>query len=108
MSIFESKAEVASFCLELSKKLDMRYQSPPLPVDLLAWHPISHSLGGSNPTTIRTGDTQNQNHTAPSEEPVPAQSDSVNNHHGNDDSTTAIYQELVTMMYGEPTKQKTK
>jgi hypothetical protein len=29
-----SKAEVASFCLELSKKLDMRYRSPPLPVDL--------------------------------------------------------------------------
>jgi hypothetical protein len=25
---------VSSFCLELSKKLDMRYQSPPLPVDL--------------------------------------------------------------------------
>jgi hypothetical protein len=29
-----SKATVASFCLELSKKLDMRYQSPALPVDL--------------------------------------------------------------------------
>jgi hypothetical protein len=25
---------VSSFCLELSKKLDMRYTSPPLPVDL--------------------------------------------------------------------------
>ena len=34
LSIFESKAEVASFCLELSKKLGMRYESPPLPVDL--------------------------------------------------------------------------
>ena len=33
-SILESKAEVSSFCLELSKKLDMRYKSPPLPVDL--------------------------------------------------------------------------
>jgi hypothetical protein len=29
-----SKAEVASFGLELSKKLDMRYKSPPLPVNL--------------------------------------------------------------------------
>ena len=34
ISILESKAEVSSFCLELSKKLDMRYKSPPLPVDL--------------------------------------------------------------------------
>ena len=34
ISIIESKAEVSSFCLELSKKLDMRYKSPPLPVDL--------------------------------------------------------------------------
>jgi hypothetical protein len=33
-AILASKATVASFCLELSKKLDMRYQSPPLPVDL--------------------------------------------------------------------------
>jgi hypothetical protein len=30
----ESKAQVASFCLELSKKLDMKYTCPPLPVDL--------------------------------------------------------------------------
>ena len=29
-----SKAQVASFCLELTRKLNMRYQSPPLPVDL--------------------------------------------------------------------------
>jgi hypothetical protein len=28
------KAQVSAFCLELSKKLDMRYKSPPLPVDL--------------------------------------------------------------------------
>jgi small-conductance mechanosensitive channel len=33
-SIYESKAQVASFALELSKKLDMRYESPALPVDL--------------------------------------------------------------------------
>ena len=30
----ESKSQVDSFCLELSKKLNMRYKSPPLPVDL--------------------------------------------------------------------------
>jgi hypothetical protein len=34
LSIFESKAEVTSFCLELSKKLDIRYESPSMPVDL--------------------------------------------------------------------------
>jgi hypothetical protein len=34
VSYLVSKAQVASFCLELSKKLNMRYQSPPLPVDL--------------------------------------------------------------------------
>jgi len=33
-AILVSKAQVASFCLELAKKLDMRYNSPPLPVDL--------------------------------------------------------------------------
>jgi small-conductance mechanosensitive channel len=33
-ALLMSKARVASFCLELSKKLDMRYRSPPLPVDL--------------------------------------------------------------------------
>jgi len=33
-TILVSKAQVASFCLELSKKLNMRYRSPPLPVDL--------------------------------------------------------------------------
>jgi hypothetical protein len=34
VALLVSKAQVASFCLELSKKLDMRYKSPPLPVDL--------------------------------------------------------------------------
>lgn len=34
VALLVSKAHVASFCLELSKKLDMKYQSPPLPVDL--------------------------------------------------------------------------
>jgi hypothetical protein len=30
----QSKADVSSFCLELTKKLDLKYRSPPLPVDL--------------------------------------------------------------------------
>jgi hypothetical protein len=34
LAIYESKAEVTSFCLELSKKLNMRYENPSLPVDL--------------------------------------------------------------------------
>jgi len=29
-----SLAEVRAFCLELSKKMDIRYKSPPLPVNL--------------------------------------------------------------------------
>jgi hypothetical protein len=33
-TLLQSKAQVASFCLELAKKLDMKYKSPPLPVDL--------------------------------------------------------------------------
>ncbi len=28
----QSKADLASFCLEVSKKLGMRYESPPMPV----------------------------------------------------------------------------
>jgi len=32
--ILQSKADVASFCLELAKKLEMRYTAPPLPVNL--------------------------------------------------------------------------
>ena len=33
-AVLQSKADISSFYLEVSKKLDMRYQSPPLPVDL--------------------------------------------------------------------------
>jgi len=29
-----SKAEVQSFCLELTKQLDMRYYQPPMPVEI--------------------------------------------------------------------------
>lgn len=33
-AILDSKAELASFALELSKKMDLRYLQPPMPVDL--------------------------------------------------------------------------
>lgn len=33
-SVLESKAKVSAFCLEVQKKLDMRYISPPMPVNL--------------------------------------------------------------------------
>ncbi len=32
----QSKADLSSFCLEVSKKLEMRYESPPMPVNLTA------------------------------------------------------------------------
>lgn len=32
----QSKADLSSFCLEVSKKLDLRYVSPPMPVNLTA------------------------------------------------------------------------
>jgi hypothetical protein len=33
-NILQSKADVSSFCLEVSKKLNMTYTAPPLPVNL--------------------------------------------------------------------------
>jgi hypothetical protein len=33
-ALLQSKAIIQSFCLELQKKMDMRYVAPPLPVDL--------------------------------------------------------------------------
>ncbi|KAL9186664.1 hypothetical protein ACHAXT_005902 [Thalassiosira profunda] len=32
--ILQSKADLSSFCLEATKKLDMKYESPPMPVNL--------------------------------------------------------------------------
>jgi len=44
MPILNSQAEVAAFCLELSKEMGMRYKSPPLPVNLnmTNWPPEGH------------------------------------------------------------------
>lgn len=33
-ALLESKAQLSSFALELSKKMEMRYVSPPMPIDL--------------------------------------------------------------------------
>ena len=38
-TILQSKADVASYCLELSKKLDMKYTAPSLPVSLSLFGP---------------------------------------------------------------------
>lgn len=32
--VLQSKADLSSFCLEATKKLDMKYESPPMPVNL--------------------------------------------------------------------------
>lgn len=41
-ALLSSKAQVSAFCLELSKKMDMRYKSPTLPVDLSVVDKNSH------------------------------------------------------------------
>jgi hypothetical protein len=33
-AVLQAKADVASFCLEVQKKMDMRYVAPPMPIDL--------------------------------------------------------------------------
>jgi hypothetical protein len=43
-SIAQSKADLSSFALELSKKLNLRYRSPPMPVDLTVIKQGSGSL----------------------------------------------------------------
>jgi hypothetical protein len=48
IAIIDSKAEVAAFCLELSKQLDMRVQSPALPVDLNVVHRVDHHSSDSD------------------------------------------------------------
>jgi hypothetical protein len=57
-ALLQSKAILQSFCLELQKKLNMRYQSPPLPVDLKMTGGIPPQLMGGVPPGIeaRTGE----------------------------------------------------
>jgi hypothetical protein len=48
--ISQSKADLTSFCLELSKKMDMRYRSPPKPVDLTIHNSASAGRALGNTT----------------------------------------------------------
>jgi hypothetical protein len=45
-NVLQSKADVASFCLEVSKKMGMRFVAPPMPVDL--------SMVNDEPNAMRT------------------------------------------------------
>lgn len=66
--ILQSKADVASYCLELAKKLGMRYIAPPLPVNLSMANNVQQQLlqpteqmvdafqeGAQSPTPSATG-----------------------------------------------------
>lgn len=71
ISIVESKAEVSSFCLELAKKLEIRYKSPPLPVDLAfvrrAGTAATSNTQRTDPIVMtNTADSTNDNNTATS------------------------------------------
>jgi hypothetical protein len=48
-TILESRATVASFCLEVQKQLDMKYHSPPMPIDL--------NVGTTTTTTYGANET---------------------------------------------------
>ena len=47
-ALLQSKAILQSFCLELQKKMDMRFKSPPLPVDLKVTGGLPQNLFGDN------------------------------------------------------------
>jgi len=49
--VLQSKADLSSFCLEATKKLDMKYESPPMPVNL--------STSGSLDMNLFQGDGDN-------------------------------------------------
>jgi hypothetical protein len=44
-AIHESRANLTSYCLEAQKQLDMRYTSPPLPVDLKVANSADKPMG---------------------------------------------------------------
>ena len=53
----QSKADLSSFCLEVTKKLDMKYESPPMPVNLSENIGLRRILGDQSSGEIN-GDTQ--------------------------------------------------
>ena len=58
--LHQSKADLMHFCMELSKKLDIWYKSPPMPVDL-------SFVGTNNPYEVpnRPADLQQPQMTTP-------------------------------------------
>ena len=70
--VLQSKADLSSFCLEATKKLDMKYESPPMPVNLSTSGPLDMNLfqgdgdnflrqrdgGGGNVQSISAEDLQ--------------------------------------------------
>jgi hypothetical protein len=63
MALYNSKAEVQSYCLEMSKKLDMRFKSPPLPVNLSMYKKDDgdSSIGNDNLAEKMAGLAANSN-----------------------------------------------
>ena len=55
--ILSSKADLASFSLEVSKKLDLRYQQPPKPIHL-SFDKISSSDDDNTQRSKSTGEGQ--------------------------------------------------
>lgn len=49
--LYTSKAAVSSFCLELSKQMEMRFQSPPLPILLQQQAPAVERAAAPEPTS---------------------------------------------------------
>jgi hypothetical protein len=107
LSIYESKAKVTSFCLELSKKLDMRYESPSLRVDLTT----AAVTGESNHHRSVLGNTQSDinndldpnNSTSTDGNPNPSHDIKDAFSRSGSVSTTKsesnVYHDIMTMMY---------
>jgi hypothetical protein len=97
ISILESKAEVSSFCLELSKKLDMRYKSLPLPVDLalvqrnhIGTTPSTDGNNNNNPAGLAAADTN-------SELGAKIAAAMASNANSNDEASALNYKEVAAM-----------
>lgn len=81
-----SKADLQSFCLEVSKQLDMRYKAPSLPVDL--------SLKDTKAALERIKELH--------EEPIQQVSHDFSEHTGNDDSKSSPALRSSAASHGTP------
>jgi hypothetical protein len=60
-AIFQSRADLASFALELAKKMKIRYVSPPMPVDLrMTQGTAPDTLAPDAPEREPTGDERHR------------------------------------------------